>query len=120
MFFRIHVVIDRTAVAPAAPGEAQMMRPMASEDFKKRARAALQAYRQAEANAVEAGQVYARAAREAGSDGQVDEAVIETLQQAEARVVETRSRVPALMNEAREAGIDESIIHMIGMEAGMR
>lgn len=114
------VIIETTAPAPAAPSESQVMRPMASEDFKQRARAELQAYRQAEKDAVEAGQVYARAAREAGSDGQVDEAVIEALQQAEARVVETRGRIPALMNEARAAGVDESIVHMIGMEAGIR
>jgi len=107
-------------VAPAAIDDANVMRPKTSEDYKLRARAALKAYRQAETDAVDAGQVYARAAREAGSDGQVDAAVLERLQAAEAKVVETRGEIPALVNEARAAGVDDSVIRMIEMEAGIR
>lgn len=109
-----------TAHAPAAIDPTDMMAPKTSEDYKLRARAALRAYRQAESDAVDAGQIYARSAREAGSDGQVDPAVLERLQAAEAKVVATRGEIPALVNEARAAGVDDSIIRMIEMEAGIR
>jgi len=115
------VPIDRSAL-PAAPSieQSDIIKPMASEEFKQRARAALQAYRKAEQDAVDAGQVYARAAREAGSDGQVDAAILDQLQDAEARVVDTRSQIHALTTEAREAGIDEAIVQMIEHEGGLR
>ncbi len=77
-------------------------------------------YRQAEKDAIEAGQAYARAAREAGRDGQVDPAVLEHLEAAETEVVDLRSEISALVDEAREAGIHESVIEMIEREAGMR
>ena len=74
--------------APAAMNDsAEVIRPMATEKYKQQVRANLQAYRAAEAEAVQAGQDYARAAREAGSNGQVDPEVVARLEAAEAKVV---------------------------------
>ncbi len=115
------VPIDRSAL-PAAPSieQSDIIKPMASEDFKLRARAALKAYRQAEADAVTAGEAYARAAREAGSDGKVEATMLERLQSAEANVVETRKQVQDLVSEARSSGIDEGLVQMIEHESGLR
>jgi hypothetical protein len=109
--------------APAAPrqsGQLDMIRPKSSEALKRKVRSQMQAYRAAEAEALSAGEDYARAAREAGSNGQVDPAVVERLDASEARVVEIRSGLAKIIAEARAAGVDESIIEMIEMEAGVR
>lgn len=109
--------------APAAPregGEPDVMRSRASEALKRQVQGHMKAYREAEAQALAAGEDYARAAREAGANGQVDPAVVEKLDAAEARVVELRSGFPKLIDEARAAGVDESIITMIELETGLR
>ena len=115
------VPVDRSAL-PAAPSvdPGDVIKPMASEEFKQRARAALRAYRDAEGAAVAAGEAYARAARESGSNGQVEAEALKRLEAAEAHVVETRGAIPALINEGREAGIDEGLLQMIEHEAGLR
>ena len=96
------------------------MHSKSSEALKQEVRGRMQAYRAAEAEALAAGEDYARAAREAGSNGQVDPAVVERLDAAEARVVEIRSTFPKIIDEARAAGVDQSIITMIELEAGLR
>jgi uncharacterized protein YdeI (BOF family) len=112
---------NRRALPAAPSGDSpDIMKPAATEEFEQRVRDEMRAYRKAEQDALDAGQAYARAAREAGSDGQVDAAVIERLQAAEARVVEIRSGIPDLVNEARDAGVDEGIIQMIEMQTGLR
>ncbi len=113
--------IDRSAL-PAAPSidQADMIEPQASDEFKMRARAALKAYRQAEADAVEAGEAYARAARKPGADAENEAMMLERLQLAEQKVVETRNEVNFIVSEARASGIDEGLVNMIEHEAGMR
>lgn len=115
------VPIDRSAL-PAAPSfdPDDVIRPRASEEFIERARGELRAYRQAEADALDAGQAYARVARDSGSSAKAEATALDQLQKAEAQVGEIRGRIPDLVTEARAEGIDESIIKMIEHEAGIR
>jgi len=115
------VPIDRSAL-PAAPdisGDG-VMKPNASDEFVVRARAKVQTYREAEAAAVEAGQAYARVARDAASSDADEAAALERVQTAEARVVALRGEFPALIDEARAQGVDEGVISMIEQTAGLR
>lgn len=115
------VPIDRSALpaAPAISGDA-VMKPHASEQFVARARAKVQAYREAEAAAVEAGQAYARVARDSASSEADQAAALERVETAEARVVELRGQFPALLDEARAQGLDQGVISMIEQTAGLR
>ena len=62
--------------------------------------------------------LYADALYAAG-DGPVDAAVQDRLRQAEARVDEIMVSIPALINEARAAGISEDLIDLYKQSAGM-
>ena len=117
----VPIVVDEAAPAAMSEiGPENVIQPQATEDYKLRVTALLQSYRAAEANAVQAGQDYARAAREAGSNGEVDPEVLARLEAAEAKVVEIRRSMPELAAEGRAAGVGESTIKMIEMEAGLR
>lgn len=115
------VPIDRSAL-PAAPADSTdpMIERKTSDEFVARARTQVQAYRKAEATAVDAGQAYARVARDASTSDADEAAALERLQAAEAKVVELRGRFPALLDEARAQGVDEGVIEMIEQTSGMR
>jgi uncharacterized protein YdeI (BOF family) len=107
------------AAAMTEAGAPKTVVPNAPRELVDRIRAARVEYEAASKDVDDAAEVYARALYKARDGGQVDPAVVERLQKAEARMAEVAQIIPPLVEEAREAGVDDTLIQMYQQSLGL-
>ena len=95
------------------------MKPKAPRELIDRMRDQRVALETARKEVDAAAEIYADALYAAGDSGSVDAAVAGRLQRAETHMAEVQSRVPALVAEARAAGISDHLIDLYKRSAGM-
>ena len=93
--------------------------PNASRDLVDRIRAARMEYEAASKEVDDAAEIYARALYKAREGGQVDPAIVERLQKAEARMGEVAQIIPPLVEEAKAAGVDTKLLEMYQQQLGL-
>jgi hypothetical protein len=96
-----------------------MIRPKASRDLVDRMADMRRAFEAAKNEVEQAAELYADALYVAGDDGNVDPAILDRLEVAEARMAEIARGIPPLVEEARAAGISDNLINLYKQSAGM-
>ena len=108
------------AAMEGKPSGVESRQPMLQKELRDRMRAHARAYDTARKQAEAASLRYARAATAAGPEGRIDPKVIAEMEAADARVREIQSGVPALADEARKAGLEESAVQLYEKGLGLR
>jgi hypothetical protein len=114
-----------SATPPASPAtnkaSGSVIRPTASAEFVEKASAARKAWNVAIAELEEASGAYARALHQAGDDAQVDAAIRERNEAAEADVARAGKQIQTVVDEARRSGVSDDVMRLyIQMTTGTR
>jgi uncharacterized protein YdeI (BOF family) len=107
------------AAAFARDNPGVQIEPTAPRDLVNRLGAKRVAFTAARKDLQEAETVYARALYKAGDESNMNPAIVANLRAAEARVAKVSEGVPALIEEARRAGVADDLMQLYKQNSGM-